>query len=220
MNLRGLIFDLDGTLGDTLPVCFTAFRITFRHYLNRHYSDKQIRAMFGPTEEGIFQDMFPEFWEEACAMYLSEYRRAHQNCREPFPGIPEALAILKRLGLRTAIVTGKGPGSARISLEEMGLAEAFDTVEAGSPRGGIKPECMLKVLAAWDLPADQVACVGDAPSDIRSAHEIGATALGAAWAPTSSYETLAALNPSRTFTTTEQFIEWIQSTREKAVVSF
>ena len=178
MNLRGLIFDLDGTLGDTLPVCFTAFRITFRHYLNRHYSDKQIRAMFGPTEEGIFQDMFPDFWEEACAMYLSEYRRAHQNCREPFPGIPEALALLNRLGLRTAIVTGKGPGSARISLEEMGLADAFDTVEAGSPRGGIKPECMRRVLEAWGLPADQVACVGDAPSDIRSRTKSAPPPLG------------------------------------------
>ena len=212
MNLRGIIFDLDGTLGDTLPVCFAAFRVTFRHYLKREYSDQEIRAMFGPTEDGIFQDLFPSHWEESLAMYLSEYRRAHDDCRDPFPGIPEALGLLKEGGLRAAIVTGKGPGSAKISLEELGLADAFDIVEAGSPRGGIKPDCMRKVLQAWDLPADQVACVGDAPSDIRSAHEIGATALGAAWASTANYESLAGLKPSHTFTSTQQFIEWIKAT--------
>jgi phosphoglycolate phosphatase-like HAD superfamily hydrolase len=59
MSLQGVIFDLDGTLGDTLPVCFAAFRETFRHYLGREYSDREIRAMFGPTEEGIIQRMIP-----------------------------------------------------------------------------------------------------------------------------------------------------------------
>ena len=211
MPFRGIIFDLDGTLGDTLPVCFAAFRVTFRHYLNRDYTDQEIRAMFGPTEDGIFQDLFPSHWEESLDMYLREYRRAHDDCREPFTGIPEALDLLRQRGLLTAIVTGKGPGSAKISLEEMGLADAFDIVEAGSPRGGIKPDCMRKVLRAWDLPAERVACVGDAPSDIRSAHEIGATALGAAWASTADYDSLAALNPSHTFTSTQQFIEWIQA---------
>jgi len=213
MQLRGLIFDLDGTLGDTLPVCYAAFRVTFQHYLNRDYADQEIRAMFGPTEDGIFQDMFPSHWQESLDMYLSEYRRAHQVCRDPFPGIPEALDLLKQHGLLTAIVTGKGPGSAKISLEEMGLAGAFDIVEAGSPRGGIKPDCMRKVLQAWELSTDQVACVGDAPSDIRSAHEIGAIALGAAWATTANYDSLAALNPSHTFTSTQQFIEWIKATQ-------
>jgi pyrophosphatase PpaX len=212
LHLRGIIFDLDGTLGDTLPVCFAAFRVTFRHYLQREYTDQEIRAMFGPTEDGIFQEMFPSHWEESLAMYLNEYRRAHNDCKDPFPGIPDALDILKEQGLRTAIVTGKGPGSAKISLEEMGLAEAFDIVEAGSPRGGIKPDCMRKVLQAWGLPANHVACIGDAPSDIRSAHEIGATALGAAWASTANFESLAALKPSRTFTSTQQFIEWIKAT--------
>jgi pyrophosphatase PpaX len=210
MKLRGLIFDLDGTLGDTLPVCFEAFRVTFRHYLNREYTDQQIRAMFGPTEDGIFQDLFPDTWQDALAMYLREYRLAHSTCPGPFPGIPEALSLLRDRQIRLAIVTGKGPGSAKISLEQMGMADAFDIVEAGSPRGGIKPDCMRKVLDAWKLPATEIACIGDAPSDIRSAHEIGATPLGAAWAGTADYDALASLKPLHTFTTTRQFSEWIQ----------
>ena len=209
MRLSGLIFDLDGTLGDTLPVCFAAFRVTFRHYLKREYSDREIRALFGPTEEGIFQDMFPDQWQDALAMYLREYRRAHQTCRQPFPGIPDALSLLQEREIRLAIVTGKGPGSAKILLEEMGMADAFDIVEAGSPRGGVKPASMRKVLDAWKLPPTTIAYIGDAPSDIRSAHEIGATPLGAGWAGTADCSLLAVLNPLHTFTTTQQFLDWI-----------
>ena len=210
MNLKGMIFDLDGTLGETLPICFAAFRITFRHYLGREYSDQEIRSMFGPTEEGIFQDMVPDQWQEALKMYWREYTRAHHTCTAPFPGILDVLLQLKRSQLRLGIVTGKSPGSAAISLHEMGLDGVFETVEAGSPRGGIKPDCMRKVLAAWKLDASEVVCVGDAPSDIRSAHEIGAAALGAAWARTSNYDTLRALAPLKTFRTTAEFAAWVE----------
>ena len=122
--------------------------------------------------------------------------------------------MLRRLRdhqLRLGIVTGKGPGTAEISLREMGLEGLFDPVVAGSPRGGVKPDCMREVLETWELDSQEVACVGDAPSDIRSAHEIGAVALGAAWAGTSDYAALDALRPLDTFRTTDEFAEWVSS---------
>ena len=210
MQIRGMIFDLDGTLGDTLPVCFAGFRVTLRHYLGRDHSDREIRAMFGPTEEGIFQDLFPDDWEAALQMYLREYTAAHEVCQAPFAGVEDVLRRLRQQELKLGVVTGKGPGTAEISLREMGLEGVFDPVEAGSPRGGVKPECMRKVLAGWGLDSAEVACVGDAPSDIRSAHEIGAVALGAAWAGTSDYGALDALKPLETFRTTGDFAEWVE----------
>ena len=60
------------------------------------------------------------------------------------------------------------------------------------------------------MKPEQVACIGDAPSDIRSAHEIGATPLGAAWAGTADFDALATLKPLHTFTTTQQFLKWIE----------
>lgn len=50
MNLRGVIFDLDGTLGDTLPVCYAAYREVFEGYLGKTYRDEEIAALFGPNE--------------------------------------------------------------------------------------------------------------------------------------------------------------------------
>jgi phosphoglycolate phosphatase-like HAD superfamily hydrolase len=212
MHLRGFIFDLDGTLGDTLPVCFAAFRETFRFYLGRDYSDREIRAMFGPTEEGILQDLLGERWEEAFRRYLEAYREAHALCAEPFPGMQDALDLLRASDVRLAIVTGKGPRSAELSLEALGLAGAFDMVEPGSAQGGVKPHCMRKVLAAWGFDPGHVGCIGDAPSDIRSAREIGAIPLGAAWAATSDYDVLRSLGPRAVFREVSEFGAWLQQT--------
>jgi phosphoglycolate phosphatase-like HAD superfamily hydrolase len=209
MPLHGVIFDLDGTVGDTLPVCFVAFREVFHSYLNRIYNDKEIRAMFGPTEEGMIQQAVPGRFEEAFAAYLAAYERAHTSCPEPFPGIRQVLEALERRGVRRAIVTGKGPRSAAISLRVMGLADSFERVEAGSPDGNIKPKNMRRVIEAWGFDPAAVACVGDAPSDVRAAREIGAIPLAAAWAGTADYEVLRALGPQETFRRVEEFLEWL-----------
>ncbi len=209
MQLKGLIFDLDGTLGDTLPVCFAAFRETLRSYLGRDYSDREIRAMFGPAEEGIFQNLLGERWEEGLLHYLDAYREAHTQCPEPFPGMREALGLLHANKIRLAIVTGKGPRSAELSLEALGLADVFDIVQAGSAQGGVKPLCMSKVVAAWGLDPGDVACLGDAPSDIRSAREIGAIPLGAAWASTADYDLLRSLEPHHVFRSVDEFTRWV-----------
>lgn len=54
--MRTLLFDFDGTVADTLPLIFTAFRSTFERFLQKHYTDDQIIALFGPTETGIVKN--------------------------------------------------------------------------------------------------------------------------------------------------------------------
>jgi phosphoglycolate phosphatase-like HAD superfamily hydrolase len=211
MPLQGVIFDLDGTIGDTLPVCFAAFREVFQRYLGRDYTDHEIRAMFGPTEEGMIEQAVPGQFEEAFAAYLAAYEKAHDICSRPFPGIGAVLEELQRRGIPRAIVTGKGPHSAAISLRVMGLADAFERVEAGSPGGNVKPENMRRVVETWGVEPANVASVGDAPSDIRSARQIGAIPLAAAWAGTADYDALHALNPQHTFRRVDEFLEWIKN---------
>jgi phosphoglycolate phosphatase-like HAD superfamily hydrolase len=210
MPLQGVIFDLDGTVGDTLPVCFFAFREVFQTYLGRTYSDKEIRAMFGPTEEGMIEQAVPDRFDEAFAAYLSAYEKGHASCCEPFPGMRQVMQALEHRRVRRAIVTGKGPHSAAISLRVLGLANSFERVEAGSPRGNVKPEKMRRVIEAWGLDPATIACVGDAPSDIRAARENGAIPLAAAWASTADYEALRALGAHETFRRVEEFLEWIE----------
>jgi pyrophosphatase PpaX len=142
--LAGVIFDLDGTLGETLPVCFEAFRTVLRRFNGEEHTDAAIRAMFGPTEEGILLRRVPHAGHAAVDAYLEAYRNLHSRVPEPFDGIRDLLATLDDRNVRMAVVTGKGAGSAAISLDVWGLGATTATSRiatwpASSPTGVWKP---------------------------------------------------------------------------------
>ncbi|MDR3600494.1 MAG: HAD family hydrolase [Desulfosporosinus sp.] len=212
MKLKGIIFDLDGTLLNTLPVCYRGFRKTLLEFTRREYSDQEIAALFGPSEEGIFKKLFPSSWQESLQVYLLEYDRIHPEYAEPFAGIPEALTLLQERKLKLALVSGKGPGSMAISLKHSGLGRFFDLVRTGSDEKASKPEHLREVLKIWDYSPEEVAYVGDMAYDMSSAIEVGAYAIGALWATTTNAQKVLAMNPEVAFDNVPSFIEWIQQT--------
>jgi pyrophosphatase PpaX len=214
MQLHGMIFDLDGTLTDTFRVCFTAFREALRPVTGRTHTDEEIMARFGPSEEGMFQRWVPDRWEECLRLYLAAYEREHRRIARTFPGIETALDLLKARGIPLAVVTGKGPHSAAISLKQLGLAPYFDCVETGSPEGGVKPLCIQRVLERWGIPPSRVAYLGDVPSDIEASRLVGVRPLAAAWEERSDASALRALDPLAVFDAVPQFIQWIETTVE------
>jgi HAD superfamily hydrolase (TIGR01549 family) len=214
MRIDAFIFDLDGTLADTLPVCFVAFRRTLEPLLNRRYTDEEIMAYFGPSEEGIFQRILPDQWEECLRTYLETYEQEHLRAARLFPGIEEALRRLRKRGIPLAIVTGKGPQSAAISFRHLGLARYFDVLETGGPEGSIKPQAIRKVLAGWGIPPKRVAYVGDAASDMEEARAAGLIPLGAAWEPRATVQRGNGQGPLVLFPTVLDFTDWIESAVE------
>ena len=62
-KIKGLIFDLDGTIGNTLPLCIQAFRQSIEPLAMKKLSDQDIIATFGPSEEGTIQTLIPEHYE-------------------------------------------------------------------------------------------------------------------------------------------------------------
>jgi pyrophosphatase PpaX len=214
MKLDGVIFDLDGTLGDTLPVCFAAFRRALEGFSGRHYTDEEIAGLFGPSEEGMIQRMVPDGWQACLEAYLAAYEEESARSARLFPGIETALRLLRDRGVALAVVTGKGADSAAISLKHLRLAEFFDVVETGSPDGSVKPLAIRRVLAKWGAAAERVAYVGDVPTDMEAAKEAGVIPLAAGWAATSDADTLSALSPLETFRDVREFIAWIEKNVE------
>ena len=210
MKLRGVIFDLDGTLADTIPICISAFRDAVKQYTARHYTDQEIVAIFGPSEVGMIQRAVPDRWQDCLATYMGVYDRHHRRCETPFPGVITLLDFLKQRGVPLAIVSGKGANSAAVSLRHLGLAQYFDTVETGSPDGDIKHLSIQKVLAKWGMSPEQVVYIGDAPSDVEAARKAGVAPLGAAWAASSDLERLQASAPVAIFRSAASFAEWIE----------
>ena len=220
--LDGLILDLDGTLADTIPLSLATLREVLQEHADAHsdtqhsepddvstLNDAGIIALFGPSEEGILQLALGDAWQPAMERFVEIYQRRHVEVPDPFPGIVPLLERLRAAGVRLALVTGKGPRSAQISLDVLGLAHLFDIIETGQPHGGVKPAAIQRILAAWDLPPERCAYLGDAVSDMHDAHACGVPALAAAWAAHVDPDLLDAAEPLARFNRVEHLSLWL-----------
>ncbi|MEZ5364952.1 MAG: HAD family hydrolase [Bryobacterales bacterium] len=209
MYWSGLIFDLDGTVADTLPVSYAAFRRTIREWTGATLTNAEIHGRFGPSEEGVLAGLLGGDPRTAYDLFLKLYALEHRRCPHAFPGLTELIGEVRRAGVRCAIVTGKGADAAAITLDRIGLAQAFERVEAGSAGGAVKLECMQRVLADWGLPPERVASIGDFPSDVRAARAAGLTPVGAAWASTANRAVLEEAGAEVVFDRVDQLASWL-----------
>lgn len=184
--MKGIIFDLDGTLANTLPLCVATFQTVFLQLGGIRLDYDEVTALFGVTEEGIIKRVIGDKWRQGVRLYLEEYEKRHDQLRDLFPGIRELLDGLSEAGARLAMVTGKGRESAEISLCKFGLGDTFEIIEFGSPDKPIKPQGIKGVLDRWSLGPDDVAYVGDTPYDMEASGEVGVLGIGARWAETST----------------------------------
>jgi HAD superfamily hydrolase (TIGR01549 family) len=209
-KIKGVIFDLDGTLANTLPLCIQAFRQSVEPLTLRPLSDADIIATFGPSEEGTIMTLVPDHYEKGIVNYLNFYEALHDMCPDPFPDIRDLLDLLRDKGVRIAMVTGKGRHSTDLSLKQFGLTAYFEMIETGSPTGPRKAEGIRQVLARWSgLDKEEIIYVGDAPSDVTASREAGIAVVGAGWAPTAEPAALLALRPDELFYTVRDLADWL-----------
>jgi len=181
---RALIFDLDGTLCDTLPLIYDCFREVLLRYTGRLYEDAEIRPLFGPPEEGVVRRVLSGGAAvEALRDYLNLYQERHARYVRVFPERVRDLAALRDAGLALGVVTGKGIGTARITLRETGLDGLFDLVLTGSVgfRPKPAPDGIQLALGALGRPPELAAYVGDTIVDVRAARAAGCIAIGVLW---------------------------------------
>ena len=211
-EIKAVIFDLDGTIANTLPLCIAAFRASIAPLIQRNLSDEEIIATFGPSEEGTIMALAPDHYEQGLASYMQRYADLHHTCPVPFDGIREILETLDNNGIPVAMVTGKGKHSTEISLQHFSLKKHFPIIETGSPDGPRKVQGIQEVLNLWkDIAKDSVIYVGDAPSDITACRQVGIPIAVAAWADTAEPELLKAMNPDLFFTTVQEFKQWLMA---------
>jgi len=209
MKFKAVIFDLDCTVADTLPLCIAAFKKSVEPLLGKEISEEEIISTFGPSEEGTIRQLIPMHEEAGVKAYLHHYEQLHYTCPQPFPGIKELLQTLNSNGVQLAMVTGKGIHSTRLSLNQFGLARYFRIFETGSPDGPNKVNGIRSVLNRMQVNAGDSLYVGDAPSDIRYCKEVGIPIAVAAWATTANAAQLQKLNPDWLFHSVDEFCNWI-----------
>ena len=211
MKIKGILFDLDGTLADTLPTCIQAFQVTVEHFGKWIPTEEEITRYFGATEEGILEKFFPGQLSITLPYFLEVYERIHlQQCANPFPGVEKVLSTLALKGIQTAIVTGKGAESAAISMRILGLKRWINIVEPGFADKADKPYSINRVIERWGILPKQAAYVGDTPYDMKASRATGLMPLGAAWAASSTVDSEPSIQTHKTFYKMDDFIQWVE----------
>jgi pyrophosphatase PpaX len=179
------IFDLNGTIADTLPLIYVAFNEALEPVLGRTLSDDEIRAKFGPPDNHILLSMLPgATGEEAFQRYVAAYEREHDRLVTAFHGIDVITRKAATAGMKLGVVTGKSRQTALFTLEAIGLLPAFAVVYAGDDveRQKPDPEAVIKILA--DLghdPATRGAFIGDSAADVIAGRAAGLTTIAVTW---------------------------------------
>ena len=201
LKFKGVIFDIDGTLTFTNQLIFDSFNYIAKKYLGKSFTNEEIISLFGPTEDVIFKQLFPNNFEEVKNDYYQYYHRNH-NIALLYDGIKDLLLELKQADCILGIYTGKGRTSSLITLNFLGVRELFDLIVTGDDVENHKPspEGIIKFIKEFNLSSSEVVMIGDAPSDIIAAREANVEIASVIW-DSYSAEKVKELNPVNCFTT-------------------
>lgn len=208
--MKTVLFDLDGTLGNTLPLCIAALREAIEPLTGRPLTDEQIKAGFGPSEEGTIGALLPENKAQAMQRFFERYEALHSRWPEPFAGVPELLQYLKDRHVFLGLVTGKGPQSTTMTLTRYHLTDYFDVIKTGEPSGPVKDRRFEEILAEFSLAREEVLYVGDTSSDVAACRRCRIQIAAAAWAPTADIEALQSAHPDYLFTSIPQLSAFLK----------
>ena len=210
--MKAILFDFDGTLANTLPVCDLAFQHVFREFDQRELSSAEVRAMFGPSETGIIRaNLKHADKDRAIEQYYAKYLKHHTELVEHNAEIHDLLLDLKAEGLKLGIVTGKARRSLDISLEALGWERLFDAIITGDDvvRPKPDPEGVLKILSQLNTEKNEALFIGDSDADILAGMEAGIVTVSVQWLP--DFQTLEfSAAPSFHFLTVTDFKEALE----------
>ena len=183
--VRGVLFDLDGTLLDTHDLILESFRHAARTVLGAPLPDDVLMARVGvPLAEEVkdFSDD-PVQQDELVRVYRAYNERVHDERVRAFPGVAGLLDLLAARGVPLGVVTSKRRALAERGLGVCGLVDrvAFTLGSDDCARHKPDPEPVLVGCARLGLTPAACAYVGDAPFDIRAGKAAGCMTIAAAW---------------------------------------
>jgi pyrophosphatase PpaX len=197
MMPRAVIFDLDGTLADTISLIVSSWNAAVEPFVGRRYSQDEVIARFGPTEAEMLRRELPaEHHDAAIERFHRSYREDHAKLACVFAGVTELLSTLSKARIPMGVMTGKGREVADVTLAAFGWSELFASVVTGDEIARPKPDPQGVLLVAQQLEIDPKHCVyiGDAPADISAGKAAGMIAIWAGWHPIYA-DQIRALNP-------------------------
>ncbi len=181
------LFDLDGTLIDSIELILSSYRHTLSVHRGSAPSDDVWLAGLGTPLWVQFKEFTddPDEIDAMVATYREHNLQHHDAMVREYPGVRTAVLALQKRGVRLGIVTSKKREGALRGLDRCGFGGAFqvlvcaDDVERHKP----DPEPVLQALKLLDAQSHEAVFVGDSPHDLRAGRAAGVATAAVLWGP-------------------------------------
>ncbi len=174
---RGVVFDFDGTLVDSMSFVYDGLAAAVSAYRPRPSRQEVMAALGGPSDACVRRLLrSPEHQAAALAAYLG-YLARHEDGIRPFRGARRLLADLTAAAIPLGIWTGRERAATLVLLRAVGWDRCFDVLVCGDDLPSHKPDPagLLGITRRWRLKPAEVVFVGDSDQDLA-----GGVAAGAA----------------------------------------
>jgi len=181
--LKGIVFDLDGTLIDSLPVTLNGFNSIFEKLGEKRRSPAEIMSHFGLGEDKIFEKILGSEKSSSAYDLFKQYTQDHLSDIVLHDGVSELLNQIKAHQVPTAIVTGRSWSTTEVILRHHGILDSFLAVIAHDHVTQPKPspEGIHLALKQLKLKPEEIVYVGDSVVDVLASHSAGARSIAALW---------------------------------------
>jgi HAD superfamily hydrolase (TIGR01509 family) len=182
-SLKGVVFDLDGTLVDSLGTTFDAFNYAIVQLGGKTHTPAEIMAHFGTGESQIFARILDEARAEPAYALSCQYMDKNIEKVPLHEGVGDLLEKFKSSDIPISIFTGRSWNTTKLILEHHGLLDRFITVVANDHVSKPKPspEGLVLALARMKLMPNEVFFVGDSPMDMIAGKKAGSPSIAALW---------------------------------------
>ena len=178
-NITTIFIDFDGTLADSHPRLFQAYK-TFMELNGRTAPIEEFKSLVGPTLPEIVAKIIEKHELKSSALQLlnsygSIMDQVYAHEVKLFPGVPEVLEFLKSHGFRIAVVTSANKRYVDPFLKKFNIEHYFDAVFTadGTMPGKPAPDLYIQALKAMRLEFTHALAVEDSEAGVESAIAAG-----------------------------------------------
>jgi len=179
-----VLFDLDGTLVDTVPFILASVRHTFEGEPRGPSDAEWISGIGTPLRDQLAQfAVSAGRLEPLLQRYRAFWLEHHDAMTHLFPGAGEVVRALRAAGHPIAVVTAKMEAGAERTLRHVGLREQVDLIVAADTVARCKPDPMPvhHALDTLGRAPREAVMIGDSPHDLAAGRGAGTTTAGVCW---------------------------------------
>jgi haloacid dehalogenase superfamily, subfamily IA, variant 1 with third motif having Dx(3-4)D or Dx(3-4)E len=186
---EAIVFDLDGTLVDSLQDIADAMNRTLQHFGYPVFPTDTYRYFVGNGLRTLVWKSLPEdkkaekYVDETLIVMMSEYGKTTVNKTVLYPGIPELLDASVQRGYKLAVLSNKADSLTQKIVAKLLNKWTFDIVLGASERFPRKPdpEAAIYISDQMNISANQFLYLGDTGVDMQTANAAGMYPVGVTW---------------------------------------